>query len=266
MVLFMVLMLLVPSATAYAEVAGINKDNFVENYRYSVLRFNRQYTVVEYEDETTEVSTTYIVNPTVFYIGNGYFATASHCVVSEVGIETKDNEYWATIVRKKNGKLEELERYDLELVANDRTTDTAILKAKKGVDVSKLVAIPITADFDDEEFKTAFSIGWPGGNSYEYKEYYVTYREGVLSGGPVYNQYVSNSYRMDGGAIGGQSGSPVINDKKELIGILYCANDTNAWATSAEALLDMLKKTGDEKAIALIPKVDDSVSTVSNQN
>lgn len=292
MVLFMVftvLFALVPTTNAYAEIGGVNKENYEDKYRYSVLNLHWEYIdrVTMYDQSGNSYYVDYYYNSpsSAFYIGNGYFATAGHCVKDYTGKEHKSDDYSVSAKKKvevvtseKDKQKYVIECYiegsddiELELVAYNKEDDVAILKVKDGeIDLKGLTPIKIADDYENVAGLKVYNVGWPGGDKYEYKEYGIYFREGVNMGYEGTDTvYIPDTFKLDSYAIGGQSGSPIMNEKNEVIGIMSCSNPLYANATSAEGLIDLLKTIKDDKALALVPskyRTSENVITASNQN
>lgn len=167
---------------------------------------------------------------------DGYFVTAYHVIY------TKADGYGDSVyILNHDGQY-----YKASLVNFNAAADIAILKVeKRGFKFGK-GELPYTfANAKAGLGAQIFTIGYPKDD--------IVYSEGYISSK---NGYDGNAlqYTLELPAGHGQSGSPVIDEKGTVLGLLTAVgspSEENTYAVSTKALIDLLHTLPDEKSIRL---------------
>ena len=175
--------------------------------RFEVWKKNSGF---EYDKETLEEVSPYFINHTgtAFYINKNTLLTNKHVVYQDENYIKKCDKIVG--FEPYEGKYETYEHYDTNYLA--KSADIEILKTKS----ETKSYIEISKD-DIENGMDVVIIGFPKGASIS--KYPKT------SKGIVYSEFGLNNnideFILNATSYGGSSGSPVLNNKGELVGILW---------------------------------------------
>lgn len=173
---------------------------------------------------------------TGFALSNdGYFVTAYHVIndgkgdCDSVYIQSNDGIY-----------------YKATLINYSKQTDLAILKVEKKNFRFAKGEVPYTLSSSKTNLGSAiFTLGYPHNE--------IVYSEGYISARNGYNGN-ERQYTLELPAGHGQSGSPVIDARGNLVGVLTAIGtpqESNTYAVSSQALLDLIHTLPDEKSLHL---------------
>lgn len=167
---------------------------------------------------------------------DGYFVTSYHVTNGADSVYIQDH----------NGEYFKASKY-----AFDEAADIAILKVeKKGFHFGK-GDLPYTFATTKAGLGTRiFTLGYPKDE--------LVYKEGYIS---TKNGYESNEqqYTLDLPVSHGQSGSPILDNNGNVLGILAAISgegETNTYAVSSKALLDLIHKNMPDNDALHLPKAN----------
>ncbi len=166
---------------------------------------------------------------------NGYFVTAYHVIHDENGYG--DSVY----IQNREGQY-----FKASLVTFNAETDVAIMKVDKAGFKFGKGELPFTFTQLKAGLGThIFTLGYPADD--------IAYSEGYISGR---NGFDGNSmqYTLELPVGHGQSGSPLVDAKGNVVGLLTAKGaetEVKTYAVSSKAITDLLHKLPDEKSIKL---------------
>lgn len=166
---------------------------------------------------------------------NGYFVTAYHVIHDENGYG--DSVY----ILNNNGQY-----FKVSLVTFDAAADVAIMKVDKSGFRFGKGELPYTFSHSKAGLGThIFTLGFPT-DEIAYSEGYISARNGFDGNNSQYTLELPVGH--------GQSGSPLIDSKGNILGLLTAVGtekEEKTYAVNAKAITDLLHKLPDEKNIKL---------------
>lgn len=166
---------------------------------------------------------------------NGYFVTAYHVIHDENGYG--DSVY----ILNNNGQY-----FKVSLVTFDAAADVAIMKVDKSGFRFGKGELPYTFSHSKAGLGThIFTLGFPT-DEIAYSEGYISARNGFDGNNSQYTLELPVGH--------GQSGSPLIDSKGNILGLLTAVGtekEEKTYAVNTKAITDLLHKLPDEKNIKL---------------
>lgn len=166
---------------------------------------------------------------------NGYFVTAYHVIHDENGYG--DSVY----IQNREGQY-----FKASLVTFNAESDVAIMKVDKAGFRFGKSELPFTFTGLKADLGThIFTLGYPADE--------IAYSEGYISGRNGFEGNIMQ-YTLELPVGHGQSGSPLLDGKGNVVGLLTAKgaeNEVKTYAVSAKAITDLLHKLPDEKNIKL---------------
>lgn len=225
----------------FAGSAPAGAESFVQQHRVQLLKSS--IVSVKAEVEKCQDYTNFSVCATDTLRGTGFFVTQDIIITNSHVIDPLPGSDVVGLSIQMPSKLGSGKlgmRYEVQLIAEDKERDLAMLQLK----TKTLKVKPLTIGEEIAVDDTYLSVGFPGGLKYKATSGTVTEQNvdtyGTMPGMilQAYKALVKFSGYFDKGA----SGSPVLNEANEVVGVLALSGSGYGYAVNVNDLRDFVNK------------------------